>query len=494
MDRRSFLSTAGLGLAGARFGGLSPWTQVARHPLPRPVALSPRGRTLSPMAATVDLGLGTSRALTFGGTAPAPLLRVRRGEQADVVLHNQLDEPTILHWHGLDVPEAADGHPRLAIGPGEEYHYRFRVDDPAGTYWYHPHPHGRTAPQTYLGLAGLLIVEDEREDALGLPTGEREIPLILQDKRLGDGTELLYAPAMGPDRMYGYLGDTAFGNGVADPTVTVAPARYRLRVLNGSNARIFELTFGPDRPFTLVGTDGGLLDVPMPLERIVLGTGERADLLVDFSDARPGSRIMLRSASFEVPGMMGGRGMMGGMGGRGMGGRGPMGMGGGGLPQGAAMDLVEFVVGDTAPESPPPLPSRLSELAPPSLPADIGQRTFRFESMMMSHTIDGRSFEMDRIDHRIRRGRPEIWTFVNESGLPHPVHVHAGQFRVVERRGGRGRVMPWETGRKDTVLVFPGEEVDVLVRFTRHPGRFLLHCHNLEHEDMGMMANFEVVE
>jgi FtsP/CotA-like multicopper oxidase with cupredoxin domain len=113
--------------------------------------------------------------------------------------------------------------------------------------------------------------------------------------------------------------------------------------------------------------------------------------------------------------------------------------------------------------------------------------------MMMSHTINGRSFELARVDERVPLGRTEVWTFVNESGLPHPVHVHGGQFRVLSRAGGRARVMSWETGPKDTVLVLPGERVDVALRFV-FPGLFLLHCHNLEHEDSGMMLNFEVVE
>ena len=111
---------------------------------------------------------------------------------------------------------------------------------------------------------------------------------------------------------------------------------------------------------------------------------------------------------------------------------------------------------------------------------------------MMRHTINGQTFDMERVDATIRRGETEIWSFVNSGVLPHPIHVHAGQFRVLSRTGGRDRIMPWETGLKDTVLTHPGETVDIAVRFDRHPGLFLFHCHNLEHEDMGMMANFRV--
>jgi FtsP/CotA-like multicopper oxidase with cupredoxin domain len=248
-------------------------------------------------------------------------------------------------------------------------------------------------------------------------------------------------------------------------------------------------------PFTLIGADGGLRSQAGPVDRVMLATGERADVLVDFSRFAPGQRITLRSHAFTVPGMMGmagGPGMGMGMGRGGMG-RGMRG-GFGGLPQGTEMDLLDFVVGSGPAEEAPPLPDRLSEVAAPTVDPDALRRTFRFESMMMQHAINGRSFAMDRVDVRVPLGRQEVWELVNDSGLPHPVHVHAGQFRVLARSGGRSRLMPWETGHKDTVLVLPGERVEIAVRFTRNPGLYLLHCHNLEHEDAGMMMNFLVEE
>ena len=166
----------------------------------------------------------------------------------------------------------------------------------------------------------------------------------------------------------------------------------------------------------------------------------------------------------------------------------------GGTTQGSEMDLLEFVVLDSPAESRPPLPARLSEIPPPAVSASTPGRTFRFNSMMMNHTINGRTFDLDRVDERVPIGQTEVWTLVNESELPHPVHIHVGQFRVLSRAGGRNQVLPWETGLKDTVLVFPRERVDMAVRFDDYPGLYLLHCHNLEHEDMGMMLNFEVVE
>jgi FtsP/CotA-like multicopper oxidase with cupredoxin domain len=294
---------------------------------------------------------------------------------------------------------------------------------------------------------------------------------------------------MGPDMMMGYLGNTPFANGVANPTLDVRRARYRFRLLNGSTARIFDIALSNGQPLTLIGTDGGLLEAPVRLARMTLAPAERADVLVDFSASVPGDRILLRSMPFEIPGMMMG---MGGMGmGRGMRRGGGRGSGAVSLPQGAAMDLVEFVVRDAPGEVAEPLPSRLSDLPAPDIGGGTRRRTFRFNSMMMGHTINGRTFELERVDERVPLGETEIWTLGNDSALPHPVHVHGGQFRVLSRAGGRARVMPWETGLKDTVLVLPGERVDVAVRFV-FPGLFLLHCHNLEHEDSGMMRNFRV--
>jgi blue copper oxidase len=494
MDRRRFLTwlgamTAGVGITGRRLDGA---TLQERYALRIPERVRADRLELTAGPSTADFGAGRSPVWTLNGQFPGPTLHLRRGETADITLTNRLSEPTILHWHGLDVPEAADGHPRLVIDPGGQYRYTFPVRDRAGLYWYHPHTHHRTAPQTYQGMAGLLVIEDPEESSLPLPDAAHELPLILQDKRLRGGTSLAYdAASMGPDMMLGYLGDTPFANGVAHATVPVDRTRYRLRLLNASNARIFDVGLSTGVQMLLIGSDGGLLERTAPVDRVMLATGERADVLVDFSHHRPGDRVVLRSFPFEVPGMMG---MGGGMGGRGMG-RGMGGMMGGmaGVPpQGAGMDLLEFVVRDTPPLPGPPLPDVLSRLPAAAFDARTPRRTFRFESAMMRHTINGRVFVMDRVDFRVPRGTPEVWVFENPSGLPHPVHVHVGQFRVLSRTGGRERVMPWEAGLKDTVLVLPGERVEVGVRFDEYTGLFLMHCHNLEHEDMGMMLNFEV--
>jgi FtsP/CotA-like multicopper oxidase with cupredoxin domain len=224
----------------------------------------------------------------------------------------------------------------------------------------------------------------------------------------------------------------------------------------------------------LIGADGGLLEAPVPLPFIDIGTGERADLLVDLSGLPAGTTVRLQSLGFPSPSRMG-----------------MMGMGGMGLPQGTLLDLLEFVVTRVVRES-RQIPVTLVPL--PRLDRAVAQRerVFRFDSIMMSHTINGRPFQMERVDEHVPFGATEVWKFVNNAPFPHPIHMHAVHFQVLSRTGGRGQVFPWEQGWKDTVLVFPGEEVEVITRFDRYRGMFLLHCHNLEHEDMGMMMNFVI--
>jgi FtsP/CotA-like multicopper oxidase with cupredoxin domain len=450
--------------------GPAPPVDPTWNPLRLAPQATPRDLTLVAAEGLADVGGGvTAPAWLLNDTLPSPLLRTRTGQSFQVVIHNQLPQDLILHWHGLAPPEEMDGHPRFAVGPGGSYTYHFTVQARAGTYWYHSHTHRRTAEQTYRGIGGLLIVEDQEEDALDLPKGAREIPLILQDRRTDASGVPFYAP-FGPDLMAGYMGDEPFGNGIRRPFVEVDSALYRLRILNGSNARIFRLARSDGGSLILIGNDGGLTDRARHLSSVDLGPAERVDLLLDLSEAAEGDRLMLRSSPFSLTG--------GGF------------MGGANL-QGLPLDLLEFRVTRSV-EEPPVIPDELSTVPGPSPEDAVRERTFRFTSQMMDHRINGRSFEMDRIDEIVPFGETEIWSFVNESNLPHPVHLHATHFRVVSRTGGRGQVMPWEAGVKDTVLLHPFETVRVAVRFTAHRGLFLLHCHNLEHEDMGMMANILV--
>ncbi len=510
MDRRDFLRSAALAggaVVGARMGSdidLPPALRGVLHqplaspasvpaaaggPLYLPATVSPRNLLLTAREHVTSIAPGVQSTVMSVGDGPvSPTIRARAGERATITLRNELNEPTILHWHGLRPPEKDDGHPRLAVDSGKSYSYDFVIDERAGTYWYHAHPHMRTAAQVHLGMAGMFIITDAEEEALGLPSGDRELTVLLQDKRpAADGT-VSYNVTMGHDMMEGLLGSAAYANGVRTPSVEVSSAHYRVRLLGAANARIFRLGLSNQRNLVLIGTDGGLLERPVSLPHMELATGERADLLLDFTGIPEGTRVMLQSLPFDPPY----RGMGGGMG-RGMGGGGMgMGMGGGGVvPQGGAMDLLEFVVTKSVRDD-FRVPTQLSVIAPVNEAAISRERTFHFRSAMMMHQINGRDFEMDRIDERIPFGSTERWVFVNDGPFPHPVHMHAVQFRITDRTGGRGTLYPWEAGWKDTVLVYPGERVSVVATFNSHRGRFMMHCHNLEHEDHGMMMNFEV--
>ena len=424
-----------------------------------------------------------------------PTFRVRPGQRVRVRFDNGLREDSIVHWHGLDVSEENDGHPRHAVGPGGSRTYDFDVTDRPATYWYHPHPHERTAPQVYAGLAGLFIVSDGDDQARGLPAVPFELPLVLQDRAVGSDGQLLYDP----NPMTGFLGDRIFVNGRPTPSFDVREGTYRLRVLNGSNARIYKLAWSDGSPLTVIGSDGGLLAAPLLKPYLMLAPGERAEIWADFGRGPAGTDVALESLAFSAGGM----GMMGGMG-RGMmgGGRG----GGGTIGNGAPFRVCRFSV--RGPGDRRPLPTRLEAPAFRS-PAEVANarepRLFQVSMGMMRWLLNGRTFAMTEVasNERIRRGVTEDWEFANLGGMmamPHPIHIHGGQFQVVGRAmapGAQGAAATvadglLDEGWKDTVLLMPGERIRLRVRFTRHEGLFMYHCHNLEHEDMGMMRNFRV--
>ena len=417
--------------------------------------------------------------LTFGGSYPSPTLRASRGDVFELRLQNRLAEPTNIHWHGLAVPAQADGHPTDLVQPGGAREYSFQIGERAGTYWYHPHPDRRTGAQVYGGMAGFLIVGDEDERSLGLPAGEQDVPLLIQDRRRFAGGSFLYAPTP-MDLMAGYLGDTVLVNGTPDAQLAVAATLYRFRLLNGSNARVFRIGFEDGRLFQVIAGDGGLLERPVAATALFLGPAERAEILVDFSRDPIGRSVRLVSLPFS-----------GGGSGRGMG----AGMGmGGGSSQGAPLALLGLTVGPARPPA-----GRVPERLVPIVRLDPSRADVRRQFVMAmgmpplpgAFTINGRSFDPGRVDLRVERGALELWEVVNASSEPHPFHVHATQFQLVRRSSGP--LGPHESGQKDTVLVWPGETVELALRFERYAGLYVLHCHNLEHEDAGMMLNLEVV-
>ena len=409
-----------------------------------------------------------------------PILHLHQGQNIRIHFANQLGESSIIHWHGLHVPEAADGHPRLVISPGEEYIYEFSVLDRAGTYWFHPHPHGRTGPQVNNGLAGLIVIHDLEEAALDLPRRTYDLPLVIQDRTFDSNNQFIYGGTH-MDQVMGFLGDTLLINGQLKKTYSVETRSYRLRLLNGSNSRIYKIAWSDKTKLTVIGTDGGLLEKPISKDYIILAPAQRTELWIDFSNRELGSVLSLINEESAMPG------------------------GENEFP------IVNFSV-DSQSGSSSELPQKLSKHVlnnPQEAVNATDPRQFVLQmGMGMSWNINGQSFEMEGVadDERIRLGDLEMWEFNNQAGggmgmlLPHPMHIHGLQFQVISRNiDARYREL-WETindglvdeGWHDTVLVMPGEQVQVLIRFEDFEGLYLYHCHNLEHEDMGMMRNYRV--
>src|SRR5215204_5294605 len=457
INRRSFMKVAAVSAGTLVVGGSTdfpvsqalagkPGATTTRNPLYVPPTVSPTGLTVREAPATVSLGGGRSSSVwAYNGSLPGPTIRASRGATAQVQLVNGLPQETITHWHGMIVDHPNDGHPVYAIPPGGTYTYSFPIRQRAAFNWYHPHPHMLTGQQVALGLAGAFIINDAEEDALGLPSGLYEVPLVIRDASLDTTGNLQYKPRSG-----GFLGDIMLVNGTRDPYLNVDTALYRFRVLGGANARIFGLTLSNGAAFTLIGNDGGLLRSALQASPIDLAPGERLDLLVDFRDLPVGTRVMLRDAR-------------------------------------AGRDLLEFRVVRQV-SVPATIPTTLSTIT--SLSNPVRTRTFSFDGMSK---INGLEYDVNRIDFQVPFGQVERWRFLTNGNAPHPVHVHGASFQVVSRTGGRGRLFPWETGWKDTVLLEDRETVDILIRFDGYRGEYLLHCHKLEHEDMGMMSNFVVV-
>jgi FtsP/CotA-like multicopper oxidase with cupredoxin domain len=451
------------------------WVPVTEGDFSRPLtfpASQSSGFTLTPQL-TSGADVNGAALNVYGyesGAILGPTLRFERGQTVSVNVKNQLNEVTNVHWHGLAVPPSMDGQPHQFIQPGSSFLYSYTVNQRAATYWYHPHPHGDTARQVMLGLAGLLVVTDDEEAALNLPHGDRELFLVLQDKRIA-GNEITYAPTTA-EIMTGFMGDRVFVNGIYAPYHAVNRMHYRVRILNGSNARVYHLALSDGKSFTVIGNDGGLLAAPESVTSALLAPGERLDVLIDFSTSQLNEEIFLVSKPFD-----------------------------GGSSQGhEEFRIMKFTVTGNETDS-FQIPSALSVITSLSESQSTKTRTFDISNphdsmgghMHSGHTINGVSYDESHIDEHVETGAIEIWTFDNSiGGEPHPMHLHGVQFQILDRTGGRGMLEPYEKGWKDTVLLLPEESVRVIVPFGTYTGSYVFHCHNLEHEDDGMMLQYEL--
>jgi FtsP/CotA-like multicopper oxidase with cupredoxin domain len=423
--------------------------------------------TAAPSKAQFAKGLDTP-ILAYNGQSPGPLIEAIEGDRVRISFANRIPgEESTVHWHGMPVPADQDGNPMDPVAPGADRTYAFELPEgSAGSYWYHPHPHGKTAEQVYRGLAGAFLVRPKVDP---IPIGYGDTALFFTDLRLAaDGT--IPENTM-VDLMNGRVGDHVLVNGQKNPVLIVpAGARRRFRLFNATNARFLHLSFG-EAPMTIIATDGGLLEAPVLGARDVLLTpAERMEVIVAFD--KPGIAT-LRTLEYD-------RGWMG-----------------SGRPNDAGVTLLTIKVSETPAEPAPALPATLRPIADFGAPS-VSRRfvftetmTMGASGMEMGFLINGVSFDMNRVDIVSKVGQVELWEIANPADMDHPFHVHGTQFQVVEsERGGRIATPPYRALR-DTVNVARGETVRILVRQDR-PGPRMYHCHILEHEQLGMMGIVDV--
>ncbi|WP_034888659.1 multicopper oxidase family protein [Gillisia sp. Hel_I_29] len=447
-----------------------------------------------------------------------PIIKVNKGQKIRIRFQNELPQESIVHWHGMHVPEQYDGHPTDIISNGQTYVYEYEVMNRAGTYWFHPHPHGNTGEQVYNGLAGLLLVSDKEEGNLNLPTGEFDFPVVIQDRTLDDNNQLVYLDGGRMDRMMGFLGDKIFINGRPEQELSLkAGCNYRLRFLNGSNSRIYKLAWDNGEPLKVIGIDGSILEQPKVMPYVMLAPAKRIDIWLDLKNKKQGDEIELKSLAFES-GMMNG-GMMNGNNTR--------------LPLGSEYSIFKIKMNESA-SNDFLLPENLvpyNKLDPTTAVNRNNPREFNFFMQGMRWTINGRTWEPTEVakEETVKLDTTEIWQLSNKGGkmmggggmmgdggmmgrgnegggmgnmmqMPHPIHIHQVQFNILEYDTSEMDVMVWNSikdgfideGWQDTVLLMPGMKIKIIMRFSDFKGLFVYHCHNLEHEDMGMMRNFKI--
>ena len=400
------------------------------------------------------------------GTFPGPTIVSHSGRPTVVKRINKLPIPTVNHLHGGHVPSASDGFPTDMVMPEGHGTMPGMVEDPeavttvgsriyeypmtqrAATLWYHDHRMGATGLDVWNGLAGFHLVRDREENSLPLPAGDRDVPLMLADRSFNRDGSFRYDMEATMD---GALGDVVLVNGAPWPVAEVHACRYRFRLLNASNARRYRLSLGV--PIVQIGSDGGLLARPVTHDTLDIAPAERFDVVIDFS-AYAGRDLTLVNQ----------------------------------LGSGGTAVVMRFRVGGAVPDG-SHVPAELSDVPRLNRAEAEVVRDFRFLRSPSKWGINGLAFDPMRPIATPRLGACEIWRFVTD--FHHPVHLHLVPFQVLSRNGRAP--LPADSGWKDTVDLRPTELAEVIVRFTGYRGRYVLHCHNLEHEDMAMMATVTVV-
>jgi spore coat protein A len=473
--------------------------------LPIPAAARPAGTRKSQpyfrlamreIRAKLHRDLPEARLWCYGGSSPGPTIETRSGQGLFIEWANELpakhflpidhtlhgaekDKPEgrgVVHIHGAKAPPESDGYPEDWYVPGQSRTYFYPNRQDAATLWYHDHAMGINRLNIYAGMFGLFLIRDAAEEALKLPGGGYEIPLVICDRLLRQDGQLDYPVSGDPARPWvpEVFGNVMLANGKAFPFLDVEARPYRFRVLNASNGRFLHLALSSEQTFFQIGTDQGLLPMPVELARTLLAPGERADLIIDFG-ALAGKQVLLKTDSFDV---------------------------------------MQFRVGDSRPRSIGQIPAALRPV--PKLPEADAVKT-RVLTLTENKTMIGDSMSMllngtpwhRPVTEDPRLDSTEIWTFINTTDDSHPIHLHLVRFQILDRRPfetftyqtkGELRYLspplppaPEEAGWKDTVRADPGMVTRIIIRFEGYPGRYVWHCHILEHEDNEMMRPYDVV-
>jgi len=412
----------------------------------------------------------------YNGSYPGPTLRVRSGRTAVVKHTNALAVPTSVHTHGAYVDGDSDGHPSDPIGPGATKTYVLGNRQNARTQWYHDHVEHATATNVYAGLSGFYLIDDAVDDALPLPKGEFDIPLCIQDRLFNSDGTLNYPASASSDG--GLMGNVLVVNGKAQPFFQVAARKYRFRILNGSNARPYQLSLSNGQSFQLIATEGGLIEAPITMTSLSVWPAERYEIVIDFAPV--GTSIVLNNT-----------------------------LGSGSTSQIMRFDVARAAVDDSA--VPAVLRHHADQADATHLATTVANatvtRTWKFGKTWDGvYVINGQVYDRNRIDAQPHPGDTEIWVFKNGFGWSHPVHVHLTNFMILDRNGQPPPSN--ENGLwKETVVLNPGETVRVLMKWPAVPSRpslpmlpaagsftnrYVFHCHNLGHEDHDMMSQFRV--
>jgi spore coat protein A, manganese oxidase len=440
--------------------------------------------------------LPPTRQWGYDGSSPGPTFETRSGEPLIVEWVNELPDKhflpidrnlmnceegqpearVIVHVHGARCPPESDGYPENWYGPGKSRTTHYPNQQDAAMLWYHDHAMGITRLNTYAGLMGLFVIRDPAEDALGIPRGRYEVPLILCDRSFRADGQLDYPVSAFPDAPWvdECAGNLTLINGKLLPYLNVEPRRYRVRILNASNSRFYRLSLSNQQPVLQIGADQGLLSSPVGLDALTVAPAERADLIIDFSSAI-GRQLTLNNGYVE---------------------------------------LMQFRVGSRKVEDTSAVPASLR--AVPRLPESSAVKT-RFLSLGEHHDhlgnatqmlLNGTHWHMPVTENPVLNST-EIWNLINVTDDSHPIHLHLVRFQILDRRrfnvalyetsrevrllGEPEPPEPNEAGWKDTVRAHSQMVTRIIVRFEGYAGRYVWHCHNLEHEDNEMMRPYDVL-